>query len=303
MIDYGPQSSSDNQFTAKRRLKQSKYRCEYLHEDCGYGPTSGSKMKYGNMLIAGETTGSNFVSKCAFDYAKQRVNDSIVTPEMTIEPFRLFNNMLSSMPMCFNLFSDIRAILIDNANECSSVVKSLFREIDWIERVLYVAVEFIPTPLEKYTDDKTAFDGMILVTDKNGEKGVISIETKYTDLLGSNSSSNTKIKDQLIVDAALFDADTTKRLISNGYNQAYRNFLLTYKYAKVNKLKYFANIVISPSEDTKSCAEIDNLKVSLKSHKDCIFKIDLEEFILRGTQCESDRIRIVYSNINERYCL
>jgi hypothetical protein len=200
------------------------------------------------------------------------------------------------------LFSDIRAILIDNANECSSVVKSLFREIDWIERVLYVAVEFIPIPLEKYTDDKTAFDGMILVADKNGEKGVISIETKYTDLLGSNSSSNTKIKDQLIVEDALFDADTTKRLISNGYNQAYRNFLLTYKYAKVNKLKYFANVVISPSEDTKSCAEIDNLKVSLKSHKDRIFKINLEEFILRGTQCESDRIRIVYSNINERYC-
>lgn len=303
MIDYGPQSASDDQFTAKRRLKQSEYRCNVLHEEFGFGPQPGSTSKYGNMLLNGETSGANFISKCAFDYAKQRVNDAVVIPEMTIEPFRLFNNMLSSMPMCFNLFSDIRHLLFDNPVECSLVVKSLFQELNWIDRVTYVAVEFIPTPLDRYTDDKSAFDAMILVVDENGEKGLISIETKYTDLLGSNSSSRTKAKDDLIVESDLFDADTTANLIKNGYKQIHRNFLLTYKYAKVNKIKNWANVVISPSEDKRSAKEIENLKLSLKRHNGCIFKIDLEEFVIRGNSLQNERIQTIYSEIQKRYVI
>ena len=194
MFEVGPKSKSDNKFVAKRRLHQSKYRCDILKENFGVGPTENSKQKYGNMLIKGENSGSNFISSAAFRYAIQRTFDKNINNSLTIDNYRLFNNMLSSMPMCFNLFSDLRELLITDKDSCSKLCKNLFREIDWIESVEYIGVEFIPTPIEKYTNDKTAFDAVLLVKDREGRKGVVAIETKYTDLLGSNSSKNTKRK-------------------------------------------------------------------------------------------------------------
>jgi len=72
-MQIGPQSKSDNKFTAKCRLLQSEYRANILKEPYGVGPTKNSKKKYGNMLVNGETTGSNFITKTAFEYAKEKV--------------------------------------------------------------------------------------------------------------------------------------------------------------------------------------------------------------------------------------
>ncbi len=90
---------------------------------------------------------------------------------MTIDKFRLFNNMLSSMPMCFNLFADLRELLLTNQSEVSRIVKSLFKELNWIDKVTYIDVEFIPVPISDYTNDRSAFDAMILVEDSIGKKG------------------------------------------------------------------------------------------------------------------------------------
>jgi hypothetical protein len=193
-FDIGPQSNSDSCFIAKCRRHQSNHRATVFREDFGVGPTKTSKSRFGNILINGQVTGRNFVSECAFSYAKQRVRDKVTCPELTIDEYRLFNNMLSSMPLCFNLFSDLRALLLSNEGECSEVVCQLFNELNWIHRVLYVGVEFIPIPIELFTDDKSAFDAILIVEDRNGKRGLISIETKYTDILGANSSSKNEIK-------------------------------------------------------------------------------------------------------------
>ena len=169
MFDIGAQSKSDNKFVAKCRLHQSKYRYKILKENCGFGPTENSKSNFGNMLINGEKSGSNFISPVAFKYAIQRTLDKSINKDLTIDNYRLFNNMLSSMPMCFNLFSELRELLISDKALCSEACKTLFKEINWISTVEYIGVEFIPTPIEQYTNDKTAFDAVLIVKDENGK--------------------------------------------------------------------------------------------------------------------------------------
>lgn len=303
MFEVGDQSNSDNKFVAKHRLHQSEYRCEILKENFGAGPTENSNDKYGNMLIKGEKSGSNFISPVAFKYAIQRTLDKNINNSLTIDNYRLFNNMLSSMPMCFNLFSDLRELLITDKDACSKLVKYLFKEIDWIESVEYIGVEFIPIPIEQYTNDKTAFDAVILVKDRDGKKGVISIETKYTDLLGSNSSTNTDKKDELIEKHKIFSPETSVNLKKNGYGQIYRNYLLTFAFAKINKYKNFCNIIISPSEDEVSKKELLELQNGLAKNKDSIFKIDLEEFIDRGCSSNISEIRNIYHKLKKRYTI
>lgn len=70
-MKIGPQSKSDNLFTEKYRKLQSEYRANVLKEPFGIGPNKNLTTKYGNMLVNGEVTGSNFISHAAFIYAKQ----------------------------------------------------------------------------------------------------------------------------------------------------------------------------------------------------------------------------------------
>jgi len=300
-IDIGPQSSSDSKFVRKCRLHQSKYRAEILYETYGFGPTKNSTKRYGNMLVDGEHTGSNFLTETAFQFAKQKALDKQINKFLTIDEYRLFNNMLSSMPMCFNLFADLRHMLLEDKKEVSRITKHLFSEIDWIESTNYINVEFIPIPIYEYTNDKSAFDAMIIVEDTDGKKGLISIETKYTDLLGCNSSSDAEVKNELLIKDKIYDEELTEGLRKKGYQQIHRNYLLTYLYAKRNKFNHFVNIVLSPREDHVSQQEIDEMKMHMLKNHDTIIKISLENFVDRGIDCGNKAIGKVMRDFHHRY--
>jgi len=300
-MEIGPQAKSDNKFTRKYRKLQSEYRANILRVPFGFGPTKNSNTKYGNMLINGEKTGHNFISNNAFMFAKQKALDKQINKDLTLDEYRLFNNMLSSMPMCFNLFSDLRSLLLDNQKEVSAIVKTMFKELPWIDKVLYIDVEFIPIPTSAYIDDKSAFDAMILVEDENGKKGLISIETKYTDLLGNNTSSKTSLKDEIITKNKIFDTELVKHIKEKGYKQIHRNYLLTYMFAKKNKFTNFSNVIISPKDDSISVKEIADLHSHLLQKKDTILKITLEDIIDRGSSSPNKLMSDTMTKFKNRY--
>ena len=64
-------------------------------------------------MLTGESanTGLNFLTPGIIALAKQRIAEG-----PGAEPFRLLRNMLSSQPMCFNLFGEL-ALDLDNAAE------------------------------------------------------------------------------------------------------------------------------------------------------------------------------------------
>lgn len=301
LLKEGGYVDTDSTFVAKYRLKQSEYRKKVLKEmKCGIGPKRTSTDHIGNYLINGEKTGKNFLTDAAFKYAKLKVCEKQINTYLTIDEYRLFNNMLSSMPMCFNLFSDLRQLLVENKEDCTKVIQKLFSEIDWINEVKYIDIEFIPVPIKKYINDRTAFDAIIIVTDQANKKGIISVETKYTDVLGSNVSKSDELNN-IIRRGKLFTIETQNELFDNGFKQIYRNYLLTFIYAKKNRFKHFANVVISLEEDKRSLDEINLLKTQLIKYQDCIFKINLEEFVYRGKTSRNEIIKYVMTKFTNRY--
>ena len=89
------------EFRSMCREHQGMFR-EMIGEPMGVGPWRNSSTKQISMLLNGEKTGKNFVDKFTFNYAKSRVKN--LQAHETIDEYRLFNNMLSSQPMAFNLF-------------------------------------------------------------------------------------------------------------------------------------------------------------------------------------------------------
>jgi hypothetical protein len=108
-VIYGPRCSSDYAFTSRARFLQSWYRVNVLKQsDFGFGPEENSKTKYGNILVDGQKTGMNFLSREIFKYAQFRTQ--FLKSGETIKEYRLYNNMLSSQPMCFNLFYPLKKL-------------------------------------------------------------------------------------------------------------------------------------------------------------------------------------------------
>lgn len=115
------------------------YRVE-IGEDEGVGPTRCSQHHYGNMISGGEVSGKNFLLRETFEYAKERVRNKKDTE--TIDEFRLFNNLLSSMPMAFNLFHPLMLLLKHDPAMVTLPVRSVFKNLPVFE-VTEIGLEFL----------------------------------------------------------------------------------------------------------------------------------------------------------------
>jgi len=170
--DLGPQYGGDNAFTARMRLHQSWYRARVLGVPCGTGPQPASPNRYGNMLRRADAErGLNFVDPEIHQVALARVRERTGT----VEPFRLMHNMLSSQPMCFNLFG-----LFVHRRELATKLLRAVPELE-LSEVISVQLEYAPEPSHDYLNDRTAFDAFIDYRRLDGSRALLGIETKLTE--------------------------------------------------------------------------------------------------------------------------
>lgn len=297
---YGNQCESDNALTRKARLLQSMYRVE-IGEEEGFGPTKATKRKYGNMISGGDVSGKNFLMKETFEYAKERVANK--RENETIDGFRLFNNLLSSQPMAFNLFHPLMLLLKQDSAVVTLAVRPVFRNFPVFE-VTEIGLEFIPTPIENYTNDKSAMDAYIRFVDNKGGKHIIAIETKYTDVLGVNEASHCEEQKQMLIDTGLFSADFEELLMGGKVKltQIYRNLLLTERYRIKERLKDSYSVVLSPKEHPSTEEEIKYVTDYLKP--EYVYKlsaVSLEDFMDAMIQYLSEYYTLVYERFRRRY--
>ena len=300
---YGNQCGSDNAFTRKARLLQSMYRVE-IGEEEGFGPTRNSKRKYGNMISGGEVSGKNFLMKETFEYAKERVEKKKKEKTVeTIDGFRLFNNLLSSQPMAFNMFYPLMSLLKQDPAMVTLAVRSVFKNLPVFE-VTEIGLEFIPTPIENYTNDKSTMDAYIKFVDNKGGKHIIAIETKYTDVLGVNEASRCEEQKQMLVDTGLFSEDFEELLMGGKVKltQIYRNLLLTERYRMVEGLKDSYSVMLSPKEHPSTQEEISSVTEYLKpEYAYKLSAVSLEDFVDAMIQYLPEYYAQVYERFRGRY--
>jgi hypothetical protein len=180
-MDIGPQYIKDNPFTARMRFHQSWYRSKVLKVPYGTGPRFSNTTWYGNMLtLTDGERGINFLTPHIFEVAKRR----LAIKKGTIDPFRLSCNMLSSQPMCFNLFGP----LVDDLELATHLVQVILPgEIKIVSKVQF---EYAPEPASDYLNDHTAFDTFITYTRPDNHPGFIGVETKLVEAFSAKVYSS-----------------------------------------------------------------------------------------------------------------
>ena len=280
--------SSDGDFTTRAAILQANYRVS-LNEKCGLGSKNivkgrdsngkailGSvKQEYGHLIQGGESRNINFFFHETYEYAKYRVENK--KPDETIKADRLFNNLLSSMPMAFNLFHPLILIKKQFPDALNKMIRNAFPDYP-VHKVTDILIEYIPLPIDQYTGDRSAMDAAIVFLDAEGENYLIAIETKYIDQLGKNKAKDNSIKLETAKISGLFNSNGIET-ISQGCTQIYRNFLLAEKYRLVHDLKDSYSIIIAPADHPTTESEITSLQKNLLlEFKYKLQKYSLEDF-------------------------
>ncbi len=172
-------SSADNRYQAYYRYLQSKWR------DAKGIP---AKMKDGQSKS--EVYG-NYTSDPEANFMTEGIR-SLVTFELSpenkgdrlIEESRLRHNLLSSQPLCFNLFGELKLHLDKALIFFNLLYADYFKSIDEIK------FEHNPARRDpRLTGDRSAFDVFVEYTSNAGKKGFIGIEVKYAENLREGADS------------------------------------------------------------------------------------------------------------------
>jgi hypothetical protein len=248
-IAIGPQYSRDSPFAARMRFHQSWYRARVLRVPCGTGPGPASVAAYGNMLRREDgKRGLNFLSPQAFAAAEQRLRD----PRGTIDGFRLLHNLLSSQPLCFNLFGP----LAEDPDLATAALRSLLRS-DEVKRVTQVLLEHAPEPRDEYLNDRTAFDAFIAFDSTDGTSGFIGVEVKLTEPFSQCHYDGSAYRRLTEAADSPWAQESWAHVADSRHNQLWRDHLLALALLRHRRSAYASGrlmLVRHPGDD--ECASI-----------------------------------------------
>ncbi len=139
---------------------------------------------------------------------------------------RIFDNLLSSQPLCFNLFAELKSDIPLATDLVKEITGGRFIKVNSIE------FEYSPGRRDKrYLGDRSAFDVFIDCETATGGHGFIGIEVKYHENLIGQAQTDGDRKENVRYDQVAdimkcFSAGTRDSLKSSPLEQIWRDHLL-----------------------------------------------------------------------------
>ena len=190
--------------------------------------------------------GSNFLS---LDIAKLALREMVYRENgAMIDADRLWNNLLSSQPLCFNVFGNLKLDL--------TKASSFFRELlpDFVASVEDIYFEHSPGRGDAtYTEDHTAFDVFVCCTTTDGFSGFVAIEVKYSETMAEPLATVRARHDELSTAVGVYRTPDATGLRNAPLQQLWREHLLSRSMIESGLYAKGRFLVIYP-EQNNQCA-------------------------------------------------
>ena len=228
----------DNHFQRQVRLLQALWR-----EERGYpigdhrGPPLGSRlaMPWARKSLANYLT-PTIGRLVAFEYANRNKQRKLFGFP------RLFDDLLSSQPLCFNLFGELKADLA----LASAVLGQLTGGA--VEKVTRVEFEHSPGRGDaRFSGDNSAFDVYLEFQRAGGGRGFIGIEVKYHEDLSNPPAPHRARYDEVAEGMGCFRDEKREALRGKPLQQLWRDHLLAGSLAATKKFDSGLFAVIYPA--------------------------------------------------------
>ena len=239
--------NGEHGFAKRMRFHQSWYRRYVLNLPPGPNASSRPRNSIDGNILRKEDgrAGHNFLSCEIHSLAEARIREN----DGLVEKLRLRRNLLSSQPMCFNLFGPL-------AQDLSLAKKLLDALPDGpgdVAVVTDVRIEYAP-PSQHHLHDRTAFDAWIAYQRKDGGRGFVGVETKLTEPFSAKEYSfDERYSRWSSVPGWWWKPGAERQFSSIRTNQLWRNHLLAFSMLHQAKPMYneaYCAVVYHPL-DTK----------------------------------------------------
>lgn len=251
---------SDSRFMSAARLLQALWREGNGLPIGVHRNPKGKRRKLGSRLdYTSAKQGNNFLSP---DIAKLAFRESVYREiGAMIDEERLWTNMLSSQPLCFNLFGGMK-LDTDKANK-------FFRHLfpDYVAAVNGIYFEHSPgRGNPAFTADYTAFDVLVVCTTVDGESGFIAIEVKYSETMAEPIARMRPRYDELSNSVGIYNKPDSTALRGSPLQQLWREHMLSR--AMIDNEAYSTGrfIVIYPSQNNQCAAAVNAYQKHLVSN-------------------------------------
>ena len=231
-MNIGTQYKPDDEFKAKARLFQSKYRAEVLKVEF---------QDYGNRLTDSD-------AKALLNYYDKLNSRKVLRQRYPNYSKMRDADLLRSEHVPFNLLAPL-----DTNCEAALQIISKAWNIHCTE-IQLIEIEYAPSPKEEYLNDGTAFDTYLKVLLRNGNTCGIGIEVKYTEQaypIGKTELVNVNNHDSLYWTTArasgFFKNPDDEIFGTDEFRQVWRNHLLGLKMIQVGDVDEFYSITLFPN--------------------------------------------------------
>lgn len=272
--------------TKSMRIHQGWWRTNVLNEEPGIHPIVPAE-NVCNAILGGDKSGKNFLTPNTLKAVNETLLKRVDGNSGIIEEDRLFNNLLSSQPLCFNFFGELYA----DKDFGLLVLKTFYPDLTKL-----VSVNFEFAPAINYTNDRSAFD-IAFEVEVGNKTGLIGFECKYTDTFSFKpSNSNIFYGDEgnKNYDAyfaiysnskACFAKPYFEFVKSKDFNQLFRNQLIGEALIQNKKFDFVRTGLFCYQEDKSAIETAKTFKTMLTKSDD--FKlITYSDFLSRVQQLD-----------------
>ncbi len=263
-----------SEFQRKARLLQSIWREEQgypvgVHKHKGESRHLGSRL---SMPWADETL-ANYLTDTIREVARAEVLDKKKSKGKLYGKPRIFNDLLSSQPLCFNLFGELQQDL--------PLATKIFNDLTPTEIREITAIEFEYSPGrgdERYTGDRSAFDVYVIFSTLSGGKGFLGIEVKYHENLKGKAASHRSRYDEIAQIMGCFRPETLNDLKQQPLQQIWRDHLLAGIHKHIDSFEEGAFVFLYPI-DNPHCNEAIQAYQEKLSNQDSFLAWTLEDLV------------------------
>ena len=209
--------AGDNDFQRWARLAQSRWR---MRRGLESGLHNGSPLGSTLAMPAARETLANYLTDNVRALVRAEMATAFARGKKVQEP-RIYDNLLSSQPLCFNLFGELA---VDHAL-ASAVFERLLVEPGL--RVTRVELEHSPGRGDPvFTNDHSAFDVYVEYESASGTRGFVGIEMKYAETMKAKPARHRSRYDEVADAMGCFVPEQRAALRAAPLEQLWRDHLL-----------------------------------------------------------------------------
>lgn len=280
---------NESSYKKRIRMHQGWWRMNVLNEKVGRHPKNRNS-NLCNTILNGEKSRNNFLTENTYKAVFQTLDERKEEGTGMMEEDRLFNNLLSSQPLCFNFFGELMA----DTDFGLKILQLWWPNITELKRVIF---EFAPK--ERFTNDNSAFDVAFEVAIGN-QIGLIGLECKYTDTFSSTEYDKPTYR-ELFKNSNSFVADYND-LKASRYNQLFRNQLISEGLIQNSKYQFVKTGLFCYEQDN-SAIEIGQEFKKMLANPDSFTIITYRSFIENIQQLDIDWLKREWTMLLwARYC-